>query len=449
MESITRTQLPNGLTIHLKEIHTAPIISHWIWYRVGSRDEMPGSTGISHWVEHMQFKGTPTFPTSVLDRAISREGGVWNAFTHLDWTTYYETLPADKIDLALRLEADRMVNSLFSPEEVDSERTVILSEREGSENDPLFRLGEAIQIASYKFHPYGHEVIGYRDDLLRLTRNDLYRHYRSYYTPRNALIAVAGDFETHEMLARLSELYSAIPGGEAPDRTVIAEPPSDGEQHLEIAGPGETTYLQIAYRSPAASDPRFFAFSVLDSLLSGPTSLNMFGGGGISNKTSRLYQALVDRELAVSVYGGLQATLDPFLYDLHITVNPDHTPQEVMTAFDDQIKRLQDERVSEEEIQRATKQARALFAYGSENITNQAFWLGYAEMFDQYEWFTGYVDHLESVTPEAVQQIAQTYLTPKNRIVGAYLPTGEEASQPGHLEGIAEEGENHEPDETR
>src|SRR5512135_3428681 len=134
-DNITRKVLPNGLTVHLKEIHTAPIISHWVWYRVGSRNEKSGATGLSHWVEHMQFKGTPTFPASVLDKAIAREGGVWNAFTHLDWTTYYETLPADKIDLALRLEADRMFNSIFDPDEVEAERSVILSEREGSENE--------------------------------------------------------------------------------------------------------------------------------------------------------------------------------------------------------------------------------------------------------------------------------------------------------------------------
>ena len=138
------TKLSNGLTVHLKEIHTAPLISHWVWYRVGSRNEMPGKTGLSHWVEHLQFKGTPRFPPSILDKAISREGGVWNAFTYMDWTTYYETLPADRIGLALELEADRMVNSVFDPAMVEAERTVILSELEGNENEPLFQLGRAV-----------------------------------------------------------------------------------------------------------------------------------------------------------------------------------------------------------------------------------------------------------------------------------------------------------------
>jgi zinc protease len=429
LDSVTKTNLANGLTVHLKEIHTAPIISHWLWYRVGSRDEVPGLTGISHWVEHMQFKGTPTFPSSILDKAISREGGVWNAFTHLDWTTYYETLPADKIDLALRLEADRMSNSLFNPDEVESERSVIISEREGSENEPLFRLGEAVQLTAFPTHSYGHEVIGHRADLLHIQREDLYRHYQNFYNPHNALIALAGDFDSNEILDRLNELYSSHAIGDAPQRNIPpVEPLPLKENRLTVEGPGETTYIQISYHSPAASDPDFFAFSVLDSLLSGPTSLNMFGGGGISNKTSRLYRSLVEKELAVSAHGGLQATHDPFLYDLHFTVHPRSTPEAVLAAFDSEIKRLQDELVSEDEIKRAIKQARALFAYGSENITNQAFWLGYAEMFASYDWFTGYLDRLNQVGPQDVQRIAQSFLQPANRIIGTYLPTGDEGN---------------------
>jgi zinc protease len=430
LDSVHKTKLSNGLTVHLKEIHNAPIISHWVWYRVGSIDEVLGNTGISHWVEHMQFKGTPTFPASILDKAISREGGVWNAFTHLDWTTYYETLPADKIDLALRLEADRMVNSIYKPEEVESERSVIISEREGSENEPLFRLGETVQKSAFLEHPYGHEVIGDREDLLKLQRDDLYGHYRKYYNPANAMIAIAGDFNIQQMLDRLNDIYANVPAGIEQGRVKpSAEPQPGGELQLAVTGPGKTTYLQIAYRAPAASNPDFFAFSVLDSLLSGPTSLNMFGGGGVSNKTSRLYRALVERELAVSAHGGLQATLDPFMYDLHFTVHPRQTAQDVLSAFDDEVKRLQDEVVAEQEIERAIKQARALFAYGNENITNQAFWLGYADMFANYNWFTDYIAHLSQITPADVQRIAQTYLSSANRIVGTYIPDGGEVEE--------------------
>jgi zinc protease len=423
-DSITRTKLHNGLRILIKEIHTAPIISHWIWYRVGSKDELTGRTGISHWVEHMQFKGTPQFPAAILDKAISRDGGMWNAFTYLDWTTYFETMPADKIDLALILEADRMHNSLYDPKEVASERTVIISEREGSENEPLFLLSEAVQHAAFRVHPYHHEVIGDLSDLKSISRDDLYHHYRTYYQPNNALIAIAGDFDTHQMLKRLQELYGDFPDGSKPARLSRIEPPPSGEHQLTVEGPGETTYLEIAYRAVAGSHPDFFPLSVFDSLLAGPSNLNMFGGGGISNKTSRLYRALVEKELAVAVHGGLATTIDPFLYSITITVHPERKPAKALAALDDEIKRLQNELASQEEIARAIKQARAIFAYGSENITNQAFWLGYAEMFATYEWFSSYLDKLAAVTPQDVQRVAQSYVRVQNRVVGTYLPTG-------------------------
>jgi zinc protease len=421
----THLTLKNGLEVRLKEIHTAPLISSWVWYRIGSKDEPTGKTGISHWCEHMQFKGTKLFPASLLDKAISREGGVWNAFTFIDWTTYFETMPADKIDLALRLESDRMVNCLYDPKELESERTVVISEREGDENEPLFQLGEAVQAASFRVHPYQHEIIGDKADLKSMTRDDLYEHYRSYYVPNNAVIAVAGDFKTREMLSRIKELFERIPQGPTPPRLVRPEPPSAGEKRVTVEGPGETTYLQAAYRAPAASDPDFHAMSVLDSLLAGPANLNMFGGG-ISNKTSRLYRALVDKEFAINVHGGSSATIDPFLDTFTITVNPKRKPEKALAALDDEIKRVQDKPVSAKEIARAIKQARAIFAYGSENITNQAFWLGYAEMFATYNWFLTYLDKLSTVTPKDVQRVAQKYLQIQNRVVGTYIPRGSE-----------------------
>ncbi|HEX9091374.1 MAG TPA: pitrilysin family protein, partial [Anaerolineales bacterium] len=285
-EALTRLTLRNGLLVLLKEIHSAPIISQWIWYRVGSRDEVPGMTGASHWVEHMMFKGTPQFPTGAVDRAISRDGGYLNAFTFLDWTAYFEAVPAEKIDLPLRMEADRMYNSLFDANEVSSERTVVISERQGSENEPLFRLSEEVQSAAFRVHPYHHEIIGDLTDLYTIQREDLYRHYRTYYVPNNAVLTLAGDFETQSMLERIRELYEPLPAGLQPVRLTRTEPPQSGERRVSVEGPGETVYLEVTYRAPAADEPDFFALNVLDSLLTGPTNLNMFGGG-ITNKTSR------------------------------------------------------------------------------------------------------------------------------------------------------------------
>jgi len=421
IENLTKTTLSNGLRVLLKEIHTAPLISSWIWYRVGARDEVKGLTGITHWVEHMQFKGTPEFPANMLDKAIARVGGVWNAFTHLDWTTYFETMPADKIDLALRLEADRMVNSVYDLEEVASERMVIISEREGNENEPSFLLGEAVQGAAFRAHAYHHEVIGEMADLQTITRDDLYAHYKSYYVPNNAVLAVAGDFDSDEMLLRIKELYEPVPAGPEPERFAQPEPPQDSEIRLSVEGPGETTYVQVCYRFPHATHPDFYPLSILNTLFSGPSGLNIFGGG-ISNKTSRLYRALVDKEWVVGVYGSAQATIDPFLYTIALTIHPDKQAEEALSVLDDEIKRVQDEVISEDEVNRAIKQARALFAYGSENISNQAFWMGHSEMFADYTWFENYLDNLAAVTPASVQRVAQEYLRSQSRVVGTYVP---------------------------
>jgi zinc protease len=412
--NITQVTLKNGMKVRLKEIHTAPIISSWIWYKVGSKDEPTGKTGISHWTEHMQFKGTKKFPANVLDKAISREGGRWNASTSHDSTRYYETMPADKIDLALRLEADRMKNSIFNEKEVASERTVIISEREGSENEPVFRLSEAVQHTAFRVHPYHHEIIGDMADLHAITRDDLYKHYRMYYVPNNAVLSIAGDFETKSMLKRIKELFESIPKGATPFRLARVEPEQKGEVRLSVEGPGETTFIQVAYRFPNATHPDFFPLQVVDSLLT--------GASGLSYKTSRLYRALVDHEYAVDVNGWSESTIDPFLYRITITAHPQRKPEEAIAVMDAEIQKLQDTLISKDEITRAVKQARAVFAYGSENITHQAFWMGYVEMFSSYEWFTTYLDKLAKVTPQDVQRVAQEYFQPSKRVIGIYVP---------------------------
>lgn len=422
-QDVLQTTLENGLTVLLKPIATAPVISHWLWYRVGSRDEPTGRTGVSHWVEHMLFKGTPQFPAGVLDKAISRTGGYWNAFTYMDWTTYFETLPVEHIDLALQLEADRMVNALFDPKEVESERTVILSERQGYENEPLFLLGEEVQAAAFRVHPYHHEVIGDVADLKGMTREDLYEHYRTYYRPNNAVLALAGAFEPEEMLERIRRYFSDLEPGPEPPRLNRPEPPQRGERRVEVRGPGETTFLQVAYKAPRGADPDFFSMLVLASLLTGPVNLNLFSSG-ITNHTSRLYQALVETRWAVGVGGSLSATVDPFLYWITVTVHPHKSPDDVLRRLDEEVARLQEEGPQPQELERARKQAQALFAYGSESITNQAYWLGYSSMFADYHWFRTFLDRLQAVTADQVQQAARMYLQPHRRVVGIYLPTG-------------------------
>ncbi len=423
--NVVKTTLDNGLTIFLKEIHTAPIISHWVWYRIGSRYETAGKTGLSHWVEHMQFKGTHRFPGSKMDQLVSREGGIWNAFTHLDWTTYFETMPADKIDIAMELEADRMFNSVFDQKEVDSERTVILAEKEGKENEPILRLNTAVIAAAFEDHPYKNEVIGTTEDLNQISRDDLYQHYRRYYHPGNAHITMAGDFDSQKMIEKINSFYADKPARDMKHPSIQPEEIIKNKKEIKINGPGDTCFVQIAYRAPAANHEDFSAYTILDSLLSGPASLNMFGGGGTTNKTSRLYKNLVEKDLAISIYGGLQATMDPFVYEITLTIHPEQKPETVIKSLDQEIDRIINRRIRRPVIERAIKQARALFAYGFENITNQAFWLGYSEMFANYDWFTTYLNRLESIKPADIRTVAEKYLNPENRVVGIYIPTKE------------------------
>ncbi len=416
----TQRTLDNGLTVILKEIHSAPIISHWIWYRVGSRNEKPGSTGVSHWVEHMQFKGTEKFPGNTTDREISRNGGYWNAFTFLDWTAFFETLPADKIDLAIELEADRMINSPFDPDEIESERNVILSEREGSENDPTYKLKESLRKHAFLTHPYRHEVIGEIEDLRTITRDDLYEHYRTYYTPNNAVLVMAGDFDTEDIFRHIESVYHTVPAHSVPECYPDSEELIDHPQIIEEHGPCDVTFLQMIWRAPAGNDPDIFPLAILDSVLTGPSSLNMFGKGHISNRTSRLYQSLVHSGKASGIGGGYITTIDPYLYNFGAVLPSDQSAGEIMEKVHSEVDDIIKNGITIAELEKARKQAKAMFAYSCENITNQAYWLGYSSMFAEPDWYTDYLTNLEKVTVEDVSRIAKKYFSPERCLAGIY-----------------------------
>jgi zinc protease len=297
-----KTQLSNGLTVLVKEAHAAPVASFWVWYRVGSRNEHLGITGISHWVEHMLFKGTDAFPQSAADKAIAREGGAFNGMTWYDFTTYYATLPADRIELGLRIEADRMANVPFDPDTTAMERTVIISERQGAENNPEFLLSEALMGSVFRVHPYGHETIGHMCDLETITRDQLHVHYRTYYAPKNAVAVAAGDFDADEMLHLIEQHFGAIPNNADVPQVRAVEPSQRGERRVTVEGEGNVAYLQMAFRIPSAREPDFFALTALDAALTGASGLT-FSGGSTSNKSSRLYKALVTKELSAYVSG--------------------------------------------------------------------------------------------------------------------------------------------------
>jgi zinc protease len=286
----------------------------------------------------------------------------------------------------------------------------------------MFKLSEAVRKAAFRRHPYREQVIGSMADLRAITRDDLYNHYQRYYTPSNAIIAVAGDFQTKDLLENLTQKYDSLESLESNGEPIIPENTIEEFSEVVVEGPEETVYFELSYRAPSAEDPDFFSLMVVDSLLTGPTSLSMFGGGGISNKTSRLYKAIVEKDAAMSVSGGLQSTIDPYLYNILAITSPDKDTGLIKTIIDGEIARLQDTPVAAEEIARAIKQAKALFAYGSESITNQAFWMGYAAIFADHSWFDNFIHNLESVTAESVMRAARKYLKSDQRVVGIYRP---------------------------
>jgi zinc protease len=417
---ITHT-LANGLTVFLREDHGAPLTSFWVWYRVGSRNELPGWTGISHWVEHMQFKGTPSLEKGAIFREVSRHGGTLNAMTSMDWTAYFETLPADAIDLSLRIESDRMRNSLFDPAEVESERTVILNERQGAENRPTYHLAEEMIGAAFRAHPYRHMVIGHEFDLRAITRDDLYHHYQTYYTPRNAFISIAGDFETADMIARIERAFGDIPAGEPIVERIAQDPPQHAERRVTVQRPSPAAYMMMGYRMPAADHPDIPAILVADAILSGAKPMGL-GSGSANGRSARLYRALVSSGLARSASSGTGLHIDPFLWTFSATALPSIEPERIEAAFEEQIERLRTSPASEDEFLKARKQARAQYVYSRETVTAQAFLTGQMEIVDH----AGRVDTLEgelaAVTPEDVQRVARTWLAPESRTIGWQLP---------------------------
>src|SRR5918995_2483409 len=254
MLPVREVVLDNGLTVLVQEMHTAPLASVWCWYKVGSKDERPGLTGVSHWVEHMNFKGTTNIPRDKVKGIIEQFGGSWNGYTWIDQTTYLETATRDALDRMLFIESERMASCLYHPDDCESERTVIIAELQGGENDPDVLLDQELTATAFKAHPYRNPTIGWLSDLQSMTREDLYSHYRSYYVPNNATLVIVGDVDAEDALRRADAHFGRIPPGAVPLRQWTAEPEQTGERRLTIRREGTTAYLKVAYHAPAAAD---------------------------------------------------------------------------------------------------------------------------------------------------------------------------------------------------
>ncbi len=414
--------LANGLTIVLVEDHAAPVVTFWVWYRVGARNEVPGATGISHWVEHMLFKGTPTRPKGTLTRLVDRLGGRWNAFTGKDFTAYFEILPAEHLAVATALEADRMTHTLFEPGEVESERTVILSEREGSENSPGYLLQEEVEAVAFKVHPYRLPVIGWAEDLRALSRDDLFAHYRTFYHPNNAIVVAAGDFVPDAALALVREAFESIPPGPSPPPVRAKEASQEGERRVTIKRPGGgADYFTVAYHVPALTHADLPALLAMDGLLSGFKGLGPFEGA-IGRRSSRLYRALVDERFASDVGSSVGLGVDPGLFRISATARAGVSVATIEQRVLAELEQLAQQPVEGHELTKVKRQVRAQFAYGQDGVFGKAIGRGMFTLIDSPEAFDRLPQRLERVSVEDIMRVAATYLTEANRTVGYYLP---------------------------
>jgi zinc protease len=407
---IQEFNLDNGLEVLLLEDHSVPLVTVQVWYRVGSRNERPGITGISHFLEHMMFKGTTKYGPGMYSQLIQRYGGTQNAFTSNDMTAYYAVLPAARLELALDLEADRMANLLFDPNEIKAEREVVKEERRLRENAPTGPMYEELSALAYKAHPYHWPTIGWMSDIEDITREDLLAHYKTYYLPNNATLIIVGDVTAEPALAVVRRFFGPIPKGPMAPAVKPPEPPQLGEHRAEIPRPTALAALALAFHIPAFDHPDALPLEVLSQILS-------------QGQSSRLYRQLVyQQQLAASISTNADLRIDPGLFTIVSMVQAGKTPLDVEEAIYGQLADLTEESIADSELQKAINQAQSEFVFRQDSIQQQGFTIGFFHMLQSYKVINEYLERLRRVSKQDVARVARTYLTKANRTVVTIVP---------------------------
>ncbi len=409
LNGIRETRLPNGLTILTKEVHAAPVVYFAVYYRVGSVDEEVGQTGMSHLMEHMMFKGTRTRGPGAISAALQRNGADFNASTSFDRTEYHEMLAADRLELAMQIEADRMVNSVFDEAQHQKEMSVVRSEYEAGENDPRVALTKTVRLAAYQIHPYRWETIGFRADIEHFTRDEMYAYYKNYYVPNNATLVIVGDFDTPKVLGLARKYFGPLAAHPVHQHFITPEPPQEGERRVVVRRAGTTPMVQIVYHIPGLGHPDRYPLDVLEAVLS-------------AGRTGRFFQDLVQTGLATSAVAYDYELRDPDLLTLSAVAQPGHTPAGLEQALLGQVERLQSTPISEEELARALNQAEAEYVFGRDSVARQGRELGENAMRGDWRYGETYLQHLRTVTPADVQRVAREYLVERNRTIGSFEP---------------------------
>jgi len=404
----------NGLRVLLLPQDGAPVATSMVTYHVGSRNERTGHTGATHMLEHLMFKGTERYHqrkgTSIF-QTLQRVGARVNASTWMDRTNYYEMLPTEHLPLALDIEADRMRGALLDPQDVESERTVILNERDRKQNDPVSRLFDEVWAAAFVAHPYQHPTIGWESDIESITADGLREFYDTYYWPDNATVSVVGNVDRRNVLEEVAGHFGrhdAAPHEIPQVRT--EEPEQTGERRVTVEQDGQLGAVLMAYKSPPAVEPDSDTLDVLARILA-------------SGKGSRLYQRCTDQGLTSDVFGMNFRLRDPGLFSVFGYLAPDVDHRTVEDAMGEEIEKIQDEGVTKEELDRARNQLRAKIAFDRDGPMKVASQLNEAIAAGQWTLYTEYLDRLDRVTVNDVQRVARTYVKTDKRTVGWYVPT--------------------------
>jgi zinc protease len=395
-----------------------------VWYKIGSRNEASGVNGIAHQLEHMMFKGTKERPIQ-FGRLFSALGSASNAFTSYDQTAYFGTVEREKLKALLVLEADRMQNSLIEPQQLEKEKRVVISELQGYENSPSYRLSRAVMRAAFPNQPYGLPVGGTKADVQKFTVEQVRDYYRKYYNPANATLIIVGNFQTEPTLAAVKETFGKVPGNSsaALEQTTsvsdIQKPEAKSQKPIVLREAGSASFMQEVYPLPAANHPDVPALDVMDYILTG-------------GRNSRLTQALVESGIASDLSGGAANLIGAGWYELMATAAPGQKLEKIDQVLASELAQLRDKGVTEEELKRAKTQLTANVILENRDITSQAMQLGYDELSGgDYRYTDRYLAAVQKVSVAQVQRVAQTYLTPENRTVGFFEPTqlDEQANQ--------------------
>ena len=411
--TVLAATLDNGLRVLLLEDRRSPILTVQLWYRVGSRNERPGSTGLAHFLEHMMFKGTHRYGPRQYARLVEQNGGQDNAFTSQDLTSYFVNIVADKLDLVLDLEADRMRNLLLDPKEIDAEREVVIEERRTrTEDDPEGFLGEEVGSVAFKAHPYGAPIIGWMEDLKRITPAEIRAFYDVYYVPNNTILAVVGDFEAPAVLEKVKQRFGPIARGADPPPVLVSEPVQNGERRVVVQKQAKLPIVYLAWHVPSQKSPDAPALEMLSTVLSG-------------GRASRLYRSLVyDRQLALEAGGDYSYfSLDPNLFWFWATAMPGQTPDTLEQALLGEMEKLRNEPVTVEELTRARNQIEAQFVFQQDSVYRRAALLARFETIGGYRLLDSYVNLIRAVTAADVQRVARAYFPADRKNVGVLHPT--------------------------